>query len=103
MFEGSFVALVTPFKDDESLDETKLKELIEFQIDGGIHGIVPCGTTGESPSLSEEEHDRVIELTVETVNSRVYRSSQEQAPIRQCGRCEQRSTQKPPVPMLRLL
>ena len=71
MFEGSFVALVTPFKDDESLDEAKLKELIEFQIDGGIHGIVPCGTTGESPSLSEEEHDRVIELTVGTVNGRV--------------------------------
>ena len=71
MFEGSFVALVTPFKDDESLDEAKLKELIEFQIDGGIHGIVPCGTTGESPSLSEEEHDQVIELTVETVNGRV--------------------------------
>ncbi len=71
MFEGSFVALVTPFKGDESLDEAKLKELIEFQIDGGTHGIVPCGTTGESPSLSEEEHDRVIELTVETVNGRV--------------------------------
>ena len=71
MFEGSFVALVTPFKDDESLDEAKLKELIEFQIDGGTHGIVPCGTTGESPSLSEDEHDRVIELTVETVNGRV--------------------------------
>ena len=71
MFEGSFVALVTPFKDDESLDEAKLKELIEFQIDGGTHGIVPCGTTGESPSLSDEEHDRVIELTVETVNGRV--------------------------------
>jgi 4-hydroxy-tetrahydrodipicolinate synthase len=71
MFEGSFVALVTPFKDDESLDEAKLKELIEFQIDGGTHGIVPCGTTGESPSLTEEEHDRVIELTVETVNGRV--------------------------------
>ena len=71
MFEGSFVALVTPFKDDESLDEAKLKELIEFQIDGGTQGIVPCGTTGESPSLSDEEHDRVIELTVETVNGRV--------------------------------
>ncbi len=71
MFEGSFVALVTPFTDDESLDEAKLKELIEFQIDGGTHGIVPCGTTGESPSLSEEEHDRVIEITVETVNGRV--------------------------------
>ena len=71
MFEGSFVALGTPFKDDESLDEAKLKELIEFQIDGGTHGIVPCGTTGESPSLSEEEHDRVIEITVDTVNGRV--------------------------------
>ena len=71
MFEGSFVALVTPFKDDESLDEAKLKELIELQIDGGTHGIVPCGTTGESPSLTEEEHDRVIELAVETVNGRV--------------------------------
>ena len=71
MFEGSFVALVTPFKDDESLDEAKLKELIEFQIDGGTHGIVPCGTTGESPSLSDEEHDRVIELTVETVDGHV--------------------------------
>ena len=71
MFEGSFVALVTPFKDDESLDEAKLKELIEFQIDGGTHGIVPCGTTGESPSLSEEEHDRVIEIAVDTVNGRV--------------------------------
>ena len=71
MFEGSFVALVTPFKDDESLDEAKLKELLEFQIDGGTHGIVPCGTTGESPSLSEEEHDRVIEITVDTVNGRV--------------------------------
>ena len=71
MFEGSYVALVTPFKDDESLDESKLKELIQFQIDGGTHGIVPCGTTGESPALSESEHDRVIEITVDTVNGRV--------------------------------
>ena len=71
MFEGSYVALVTPFKDDESLDEAKLKELIQFQIEGGTHGIVPCGTTGESPALSEEEHDRVVEITVETVNGQV--------------------------------
>ena len=71
MFQGSYVALVTPFKDDESLDEAKLKELIQFQLDGGTHGIVPCGTTGESPALSETEHDRVIEITVETVNGRV--------------------------------
>ncbi|MCH8293418.1 4-hydroxy-tetrahydrodipicolinate synthase [Candidatus Poribacteria bacterium] len=71
MFEGSFVALVTPFKDDESLDEAKLKELIEFQINGGTNGIVPCGTTGESPALSAEEHSRVVDLTIETVNGRV--------------------------------
>jgi 4-hydroxy-tetrahydrodipicolinate synthase len=71
MFEGSFVALVTPFKDDESLDEAKLRELIEFQISGGTHGIVPCGTTGESPALSPEEHSRVVDLTIETVDGRV--------------------------------
>ena len=70
MFEGSFVALVTPFKDDDSLDEAKLKELIQFQIEGGTHGIVPCGTTGESPALSETEHDRVIEITVEEIDGR---------------------------------
>lgn len=70
MFEGSYVALVTPFKDDESLDEAKLKELIQFQIEGGTHGIVPCGTTGESPALSEAEHDRVIQITVEEINGR---------------------------------
>ena len=71
MFEGSFVALVTPFKDDESVDETKLRELIEIQIAEGTHGIVPCGTTGESPALSPEEHNRVIDITIETVNGRV--------------------------------
>jgi 4-hydroxy-tetrahydrodipicolinate synthase len=70
MFEGSFVALVTPFKDDESLDETKLKELLEFQIEGGTDGIVPCGTTGESPALSDEEHNRVVDFTVQTVDGR---------------------------------
>ena len=70
MFEGSFVALVTPFKDDESLDESKLKELLEFQIEGGTDGIVPCGTTGESPALSDAEHNRVVDLTVQTVDGR---------------------------------
>lgn len=70
MFEGSFVALVTPFTDDESLDESKLKELLEFQIEGGTDGIVPCGTTGESPALSDEEHNRVVDLTVQTVDGR---------------------------------
>ena len=70
MFDGSYVAIVTPFKNDESLDESKLKELIEFQIAEGTHGIVPCGTTGESPTLSHLEHDRVVALTAETVNGR---------------------------------
>ena len=72
MFEGSYVAIVTPFKNDESLDESKLKELIEFQIAEGTHGIVPCGTTGESPTLSHLEHDRVVALTTETVNGRAH-------------------------------
>jgi 4-hydroxy-tetrahydrodipicolinate synthase len=70
MFEGSFVALITPFKDDESLDESKLKELLELQIEGGTDGIVPCGTTGESPALSDEEHNRVVDFTVQTVDGR---------------------------------
>lgn len=70
MFKGSMVAIVTPFKNGE-LDETKLKELIEFQIKNGTKVIVPCGTTGESPTLSHQEHDRVIDITVKTVNGRV--------------------------------
>lgn len=70
MIEGSIVAIVTPFKNDE-VDEDALSALIEFQIENGTHGILPCGTTGESPTLSHEEHGRVIELTVKTVNKRV--------------------------------
>lgn len=68
--EGSMVALVTPFKGD-SVDYDTLGKLIEFQIAGGTQGIVPCGTTGESPTLNYEEHDRVIEFTVEKVAGRV--------------------------------
>jgi len=71
MFEGSYVALVTPFKKNGSLDELKLEELIEFQIKNGTAGIVPCGTTGESPTLSWEEHNRVIDITVKVVRKRV--------------------------------
>ncbi|MBM3249114.1 MAG: 4-hydroxy-tetrahydrodipicolinate synthase [Candidatus Omnitrophica bacterium] len=70
MFEGSMVAIVTPFKNGK-FDEKKYAELIEFQIKNGTAGIVPCGTTGESPTLTFEEHDRVIALTVEVVNKRV--------------------------------
>jgi 4-hydroxy-tetrahydrodipicolinate synthase len=70
MFSGAIVAIVTPFKNGK-VDEETLRELIEFQIANGTDGIVPCGTTGESPVLSHEEHDRVIEITVDAVKKRV--------------------------------
>ncbi len=69
-FRGAFVAIVTPFVDGK-IDEQGLKDLIEMQIAGGTHGIVPCGTTGESATMSHAEHHRVVELTIETVNGRV--------------------------------
>lgn len=69
-FHGALVALVTPFIDGQ-LDEKGLVDLIEFQIEGGTHGIVPCGTTGESATISFDEHKRVIDLTVKTVDGRV--------------------------------
>ncbi|MFZ3064760.1 MAG: 4-hydroxy-tetrahydrodipicolinate synthase [Nitrospirota bacterium] len=70
MFKGSMVAIVTPFKNGK-IDEKALGDLIEFQISNGTDGIVPCGTTGESATLSYEEHNRVIEFTVEAVKRRV--------------------------------
>ena len=70
MFSGAIVAIVTPFKKGK-VDEKSLRELIEFQIKNGTDGIVPCGTTGESSTLSHEEHDRVIEITIDAVNKRV--------------------------------
>ena len=70
MIHGSLVAIVTPLNNGD-IDEEALTNLIEFQIENGTHGIVPCGTTGESPTLSHEEHEHVIELTVKTVNKRV--------------------------------
>ena len=69
-FHGAFTALITPFTQD-GIDETAYKKLIEWQIAQGIHGVVPCGTTGESPTLSEKEHEQVIKLCVETVAKRV--------------------------------
>ena len=70
IFRGAFVAIVTPFIDGQ-VDESGLIDLIEFHIANGTNGIVPCGTTGESATLSHEEHHRVVELTVKTVNGRV--------------------------------
>lgn len=69
-YYGAIVAIVTPFLDGE-VDEQGLIDLIEFQIANGTHGIVPCGTTGESATLDFNEHKRVIELTVKTVRGRV--------------------------------
>jgi len=70
IFRGAFVAIVTPFTDGQ-VDEQGLVDLIEFHIANGTHGIVPCGTTGESATMSHDEHHRVVELTVKTVNGRV--------------------------------
>lgn len=70
MFRGSIVALVTPFKNGK-VDEEALRELIEFQIQGGTSAIVPCGTTGESATLDFEEHKKVIDITVNAVKKRV--------------------------------
>lgn len=70
MFKGAITALVTPFRNGQ-VDEKALRELIEFQIAGGIDGLVPCGTTGESPTLTHDEHDRVIEITIDAAKKRV--------------------------------
>lgn len=70
MFEGSIVALVTPFKNGK-VDEAKLRELVEFHIKNGTSGIVPCGTTGESATLTHEEHNRVIEVVIEAAKKRI--------------------------------
>ncbi len=70
MFTGSYVAIVTPFKNG-SIDEEAYKKLIEMHVAAGTDGIVPCGTTGESPTLTPEEHERFIELTVKLVNKRM--------------------------------
>ncbi|HAM38613.1 MAG: 4-hydroxy-tetrahydrodipicolinate synthase [Elusimicrobia bacterium RIFOXYC2_FULL_34_12] len=70
MFEGSYVAIVTPFKDNK-VDFECLKKLIEFHIKNGINGIVPCGTTGESVTLSYQEHEQVIDFVVKTVAGRI--------------------------------
>ncbi len=71
MFSGSLVALITPFDENNRIDEAGIKELVEFHVKNGTDGIVPCGTTGESPTLSHEEHKKVIELTVKAVAGRI--------------------------------
>ena len=70
MFKGSITALVTPFKGD-NLDENAYEKFIDFQISNGTHGIVPCGTTGESPTISHDEHKRLIEIAVKSSGGKV--------------------------------
>jgi 4-hydroxy-tetrahydrodipicolinate synthase len=71
MFTGTGTALVTPFRNDGSLDETALRSLVKRQIDAGINFLVPCGTTGESPTLTHAEHLRVVEITLEIAKGKV--------------------------------
>ena len=71
MFQGAYTALITPFGRDGAVDYGRLRELVEFQIAGGIDGLVPVGTTGESPTLDAEEHVEVIRVVVEAAAGRV--------------------------------
>ncbi|HKE32753.1 MAG TPA: dihydrodipicolinate synthase family protein, partial [Candidatus Angelobacter sp.] len=69
--QGCGTALITPFKADLSVDEKRLRELVEWQVESGIGFLVPCGTTGETPTLSKEEWLRVIDITIEVAAGRV--------------------------------
>ncbi len=71
MFKGSLVALITPMREDGALDEKAFAEFVDWQIKEGTHGVVPVGTTGESPTLSHDEHRRVVEIAIEVSNRRI--------------------------------
>lgn len=71
MFRGVGTALITPFNTDGSLDEGALEQFVDWQITEGVNFLVPCGTTGENPTLTADEHRRVVELTIQTANGRV--------------------------------
>ena len=70
-FEGSYVALITPFKENGEVDEEKIRELVNYHIENGTAGIVPCGTTGEAPTLTFSEHEKVIKIVVEEVKGKI--------------------------------
>jgi len=70
MFKGSITAMITPFKNG-GLDEDAFRKFVDFQVENGTFGLVPCGTTGESPTLSHQEHRRVIEICIEQNNNRI--------------------------------
>ena len=69
--KGLYIALVTPFKDDGSLNEEKLRELVQFHIDAGTNGLVPCATTSENPTYTWEEHFRIVEIVVEEAAGKI--------------------------------
>ncbi|MHC8509546.1 MAG: 4-hydroxy-tetrahydrodipicolinate synthase [Rhodospirillales bacterium] len=71
MFRGSMPALITPFTDDDRFDESAFRAFVSWQIEEGSHGLVPCGTTGESPTLNHDEHMRVIETCIDAAAGRV--------------------------------
>ncbi len=71
MFKGLYVALVTPFKEDGSLNEEKLRELVHFHIENGTDGLVPCGTTGENPTYTIEEHQKIIRIVCEEAKGKI--------------------------------
>ncbi len=72
MFNGSMTALITPMNEDGSIDEKGLQAFVEWQIEQGTKGVIPVGTTGESPTLSHEEHERVVDLTIEAAAGRAW-------------------------------
>ena len=71
MFKGSLVALITPMRTDGAVDEKKFEAFVDWQIKEGTHGVVPVGTTGESPTLTHDEHKRVVEIAIGVAKGRV--------------------------------
>ena len=93
LIHGSIVAIVTPFADG-AVDYGRLEELIEFHIESGTHGIVPVGTTGESPTLSHAEHEEVIKFTVDTVKAKGSRGRGAQVQTAPRKPCDSRDSQR---------
>ena len=81
LYSGCGTALVTPFQEDLALDERALRKLVRRQVDAGIRFLVPCGTTGENPTLNHEEHLRVVDVTMEEAAGRVPPPLQPPIPV----------------------
>ena len=68
---GSFVALITPMNKSDEIDEEAVRKFVDYQIEQGTHGLVPCGTTGESATMTHEEHKKMIDIVIDQANGRV--------------------------------